>query len=88
MTKSDVAIATASRSMIYQQPVPNGGFERLRAYEEQRELRAELDRLEPLVSAAMLTATAFRLRDHEALTEALRMLVSATRLVEREEAFA
>jgi len=42
-------------------------------------LRAELARLEPVVGAALLVATAFRLRDHDALVSALRMLVSVTR---------
>jgi hypothetical protein len=35
------------------------------------------DEVEPLISAAMLTATAFRLRDEEGLIVALRELVDA-----------
>ena len=33
------------------------------------------DPYEPLITSAILTATAFRMRDNEALIEALRMLV-------------
>jgi hypothetical protein len=40
-------------------------------------LRAQLDRLQPLYASALLTATAFRLRDRNAETRALRMLVEA-----------
>ena len=50
--------------------------------QENRALRAELDELEPVVSAAVLTATAFRLRDHEALITALRTLVRVIRMFE------
>ena len=57
-------------------------------YDETRELRAELERLEPLVGAAFMTATAFRLRDRDALSHALRLLVSATRAVEEAQACA
>ena len=45
-------------------------------------LRAELARVEPVVSVALLAATAFRLRDHDALISALRMLVRVTRSFE------
>ena len=67
MTNNNVAIAAMSTRT---------------SVEETRELRAELERLEPLVGAAFMTATAFRLRDRDALTAALRILVSATRSVE------
>jgi hypothetical protein len=40
-------------------------------------LQAELDELQPVISTAVLAATAFRLRDHQALTGALRLLVRA-----------
>ena len=52
------------------------------------ELRTELAELQPLVSAAVLTATAFRMRDHEALISALRLLVRCVRLVEERRACA
>jgi hypothetical protein len=45
-------------------------------------LRAELDEVEPVVSASVLVATAFRLRDQAALLSALRLLVRAIRLFE------
>jgi hypothetical protein len=45
-------------------------------------LRGELEHAQPLISAALLTATAFRLRDQDALTSALRLLVRAIRLFE------
>jgi hypothetical protein len=51
---------------------------------ENRDLRAELLQAEPLISAAVLAATAFRLRDRDALTEALRLLVQATEAWENE----
>jgi len=53
-----------------------------------RELRAELEALEPVISAAVLTATAFRLRDHDALIGALRLLVRAVRRLEERTACA
>jgi hypothetical protein len=55
-----------------------------RLQSENRDLRAELLQAEPLSSAAVLAATAFRLRDRDALTEALRLLVQATEAWEDE----
>ena len=55
-------------------------------HRENRDLRAELVQFEPVVSAAVLAATAFRLRDREGLTEALRLLVQATQVWEDERA--
>ena len=55
-----------------------------RLQSENRDLRAELLQAEPLISAAVLAATAFRLRDRDALTEALRLLVQATEAWEDE----
>jgi hypothetical protein len=55
-------------------------------HRENRDLRAELVQAEPLISAAVLAATAFRLRDREALTEGLRLLVQATQVWEDERA--
>ena len=52
--------------------------------QDNRSLRAELARLEPVVSAALLAATAFRMRDHDALISALRMLVRVTRSFEEQ----
>jgi hypothetical protein len=57
-------------------------------HRENQDLRAELAQAEPLISAAVLAATAFRLRDREALTEGLRLLVQATQVWEDERACA
>ena len=48
-------------------------------HEQNTELRAELDEVQPVISAAVLAATAFRLRDQHGLVSALRLLVRATR---------
>ena len=49
-------------------------------------LQAELDELQPVISTAVLAATAFRLRDHQALTGALRLLVRAVDRLENRRA--
>ena len=46
------------------------------------DLRAELEGLEPVIGAAVLAAAAFRLRDEEGLTLALRNLVRSLRRLE------
>jgi hypothetical protein len=51
-------------------------------------LPAEPDEIEAVISAAVLAATAFRLRDRQALLSALRLLVRATRSFERSHACA
>ena len=51
-------------------------------HEQNTTLRAELDEVEPVISAAVLAATAFRLRDQAGLVSALRMLVRATSWLE------
>lgn len=51
---------------------------------DRAELVAELERVEPIISAALLAATAFRMRDHDALISALRMLVRVTRVFDEE----
>jgi len=48
-------------------------------------VRAELARLEPVVGATLLVATAFRLRDDEALISALRLLCRVIRAWEQEQ---
>ena len=45
--------------------------------EENVALRAELYEVQPVISAAVLAATAFRLRDQRGLIRALRLLVRA-----------
>jgi hypothetical protein len=55
-------------------------------HRQTRALRSELDEIQPLISAAVLTATAFRLRDNDGLVSALRMLVGATRTLEERRA--
>ena len=47
-------------------------------HEQNTALRAELDEVQALISAAVLTATAFRLRDQDGLVSALRLLVRTT----------
>ena len=51
-------------------------------------LPAERDEVEAVISAALLAATAFRMRDRQALLSALRMLVRATRSFEARHACA
>jgi len=51
-------------------------------------LPAEPDEVEAVISAALLAATAFRLRDRQGLLSALRMLVRATRSFEARHACA
>jgi hypothetical protein len=55
-------------------------------YRETRALRSELEEVQPLISAAVLAATAFRLRDNDGLVSALRILVGATRTLEERRA--
>jgi hypothetical protein len=57
-------------------------------HRQNTELRAELDEVQPVISASLLVATAFRLRDQKALLSALRILVRATRLFEDRRACA
>ena len=57
-------------------------------HRQNTELRAELDEVQPVISASVLVATAFRLRDQKALLSALRILVRATRLFEDRRACA
>jgi hypothetical protein len=49
-------------------------------------LRAELEEVQPVISASLLVATAFRLRDQKALVSALRLLVRAMQLFEARRA--
>jgi hypothetical protein len=57
-------------------------------HERNTELRAELDEVQPVISAAVLAATAFRLRDQNGLISALRLLVRATQGLEARRACA
>jgi hypothetical protein len=57
-------------------------------HRQNTELRAELDEVQPVISASLLVATAFRLRDQKALLSALRILVRATRVFEDRRACA
>ncbi|MGH6901241.1 MAG: hypothetical protein ACREIR_00715 [Geminicoccaceae bacterium] len=57
-------------------------------HEQNTELRAELDEVQPVISAAVLAATAFRMRDQNGLVSALRLLVRATRGFEAKRACA
>jgi len=49
-------------------------------------LQAELDEVQPVISAAVLAATAFRMRDNDNLVSALRILVGATKTFEERRA--
>ena len=80
MTKHDVAYAHTSTTVVW----PEASWTNHR--NDLEALRAELDRAEPVIGAALLTATAFRLRDRTALDEAMRRLVAATRAFEAEAA--
>ena len=51
-------------------------------HEQNVGLRAELHEVQPVISAAVLAATAFRLRDQRGLVSALRLLVRATTWLE------
>jgi hypothetical protein len=51
-------------------------------HRQNTQLRAELDEVQPVISASLLVATAFRLRDQTALVSALRLLVRTIRLFE------
>ena len=51
-------------------------------HQENVTLRAELDDVQPVISAAVLAATAFRLRDQAGVISALRLLVRATTWLE------
>ena len=82
MTQAPTALA-AELTDVVEHPAH---LARLR--QENQALADELDEVQPVVSAAILTATAFRLRDHEALITALRLLVRATRLFEDRRACA
>ncbi len=55
-------------------------------HQQTRALKSELDEVQPLISAAVLAATAFRLRDNDALVSALRILVGATKTLEERRA--
>jgi hypothetical protein len=55
-------------------------------HRQTRALKSELDEVQPLISAAVLAATAFRLRDNDALVSALRILVGATKTLEERRA--
>jgi hypothetical protein len=78
MTNAARSIAASSDDQ------PDRVLELERLQRENRDLRAELLQAEPLISAAVLAATAFRLRDRDALTEGLRLLAQATQAWEDE----
>jgi hypothetical protein len=42
--------------------------------------------MQPVISAAVLAATAFRMRDNDGLVSALRILVGATETLEEQRA--
>jgi hypothetical protein len=82
MTEAAAAIAI----LRHDQPDDQGGAAVALLQRRNAGLRAELDEVEPVISAALLVATAFRLRDQEGLLSALRLLVEATRTFEERRA--
>lgn len=85
---SEVAKMTKKTSAAVNDQLSDSNPSIAELHRENRALQAELDQVEPLISAAVLAATAFRMRDQEALVSALRMLVRATRLFEANHACA
>jgi hypothetical protein len=55
-------------------------------HRETRAPRSELDEVQPVISDAVLAATAFRMRDNDGLVSALRILVGATKTLEERRA--
>ena len=77
MTMTEAASATA---VLCHDRLDDDDLATVDLHQRNTELRAELDEVQPMISASLLVATAFRLRDQEALLSALRILVRATRL--------
>jgi hypothetical protein len=77
-------MTTAPNSITAVRPDPLAGDDLAIAdlHEQNVALRAELDEVQPVISAAVLAVTAFRLRDQHGLISALRLLVRATTWLE------
>ena len=85
MTMTEAASATA---VLCHHQLDDDDLASVDLHRQNTELRAELDEVQPVISASLLVATAFRLRDQKALLSALRILVRATRLFEDSRACA
>jgi hypothetical protein len=83
MTEAASAIAVLCNQQIDDQDLAHAALQRRTVA-----LPAEPDEVEAVISAALLAATAFRLRDRQALLSALRLLVRATRSFESRHACA
>jgi hypothetical protein len=83
MTEAASAIAVLCSQQIDDQDLAHAALQRRTVA-----LPAEPDEVEAVISAALLAATAFRLRDRQALLSALRLLVRATRSFESRHACA
>ena len=80
--------AASSIAVLYHDQLDDEDLAIADLHRENTALRAELDEVQPMISASLLVATAFRLRDQKALLSALRILVQATRLFETRRACA
>ncbi len=83
MTEAASAIAAVRNDQLDDQDLAIADLHR-----ENTLLRAELEEVQPVISASLLVATAFRLRDQTALVSAMRLLVRAIRLFEDRRACA
>jgi hypothetical protein len=83
MTEAARSIAVLCRAQLDDEDLALADLHR-----ENLALRTELDEVQPVISASVLVATAFRLRDQKALLSALRILVRATHLFEGRRACA
>ena len=83
MTEAASAIA-----VLCDQPIDDEDRASVALHRRTMALPAEPDEVEAVISAAVLAATAFRLRDRQGLLSALRILVRATRSFESRQACA
>jgi hypothetical protein len=81
MTEAASAIAVLSNEQLGDEDLAISDLHRQNTW-----LRAELDEVQPVISASLLVATAFRLRDQNALVSALRLLVRAMQMFEARRA--
>jgi hypothetical protein len=83
-----MTMAPSSITAVRHDPLDGDDLAIADLHEQNTELRAELDEVQPVISAAVLAATAFRMRDQNGLVSALRLLVRATRGLEVKRACA
>ena len=80
--------AASSITAVRQEQLDSDDLAIADLHEQNVTMRAELREVEPVISAAVLAATAFRLRDQRGLISALRLLVRATTWLEERRACA